>query len=80
MLVQRELARHASGSPSGGAGAKRLTQSILQGMFAMIMLVDISKCSVSHEELHQKMDALAAEMGMQISLTRQEVFDAMHTI
>ena len=57
-----------------------VTQSILQGMFAMIMLVDISKCSVSHEELHQKMDALAAEMGMQISLTRQEVFDAMHTI
>jgi len=57
-----------------------VTQSILQGMFAMIMLVDICKCSVCHEELHQKMDALAAEMGMQISLTRQEVFDAMHTI
>ena len=47
-----------------------VTQSILQGMFAMIMLVDISK----------KMDALATEMGMQINLTRQEVFDAMHTI
>ena len=31
-------------------------------------------------EVHQKMDALAAEMGMQINLTRQEVFDAMHTI
>ena len=57
-----------------------VTQSILQGMFAMIMLVDMSKCSVSHEELHQKMDALATEMGMQINLTRQEVFDAMHTI
>ena len=26
-----------------------VTQSVLQGMFAMIMLVDISKCSVSHE-------------------------------
>ena len=57
-----------------------VTQSILQGMFAMIMLVDISKCSVNHEELHQRMDALAKEMGMQINLTRQEVFDAMHTI
>ena len=44
-----------------------VTQSILQGMFAMIMLVDISKCSVSHEELHQKMDALASEMGMPYS-------------
>ena len=34
-----------------------VTQSILQGMFA-----------------------LAAEMKMQINVTRQEVFDAMHTI
>ena len=57
-----------------------VSQSIMQDMFCMIMLVDISKCSVSHEELHQKMDALAAEMGMQINVTRQEVFDAMHTI
>jgi ACT domain-containing protein len=57
-----------------------VTQSVLQGMFAMIMLVDISKCSVSHEELHTRTDALAKEMGMQINLTRQEVFDAMHTI
>ena len=47
-----------------------VTQSILQGMFAMIML----------EELHRRTDALAAEMKMQINVTRQEVFDAMHTI
>ena len=31
-----------------------VTQSILQGMFAMIMLVDISNCNVSHEELHKR--------------------------
>ena len=48
-----------------------VTQSILQGMFAMIMLVDISHCSVSHEELHNRTDALAKEMGMQINVTRQ---------
>ena len=46
----------------------------------MIMLVDISNCNVSHEELHKRTDALATEMGMQINVTRQEVFDAMHTI
>ena len=57
-----------------------VTQSILQGMFAMIMLVDLSGCNVSHEELHKRADALAAEMGMQINVTRQEVFDAMHTV
>ena len=55
-------------------------EDVTQGMFAMIMLVDISNCNVSHEELHKRTDALAAEMGMQINVTRQEVFDAMHTI
>ena len=68
------------GEMSPNINIEDVTQSILQGMFAMIMLVDITKCNVSHEELHQKMNVLAAEMGMQINLTRQEVFDAMHTI
>lgn len=63
-----------------GINIEDVSQSILQGMFAMIMLVDLSNCTVNHEELHQRTDALAAEMGMQVSLTRQEVFDAMHTI
>ena len=36
-----------------------ITQSILQDMFCMIMLV---------------------EMGMQVTVTRQEVFDAMHKV
>ena len=56
-----------------------VTQSILQGMFAMIMLVDISNCNVSHEELHKRTD-IGMRAGMQINVTRQEVFDAMHTI
>ncbi len=57
-----------------------VTQSILQGMFAMIMLVDISGCNVSHEEMRSRVETLGKEMGMQINITRQEVFDAMHTI
>ena len=57
-----------------------ISQSILQGMFAMIMLVDLAGCNVTHEELRARVEALGQEMEMQINLTRQEVFDAMHTI
>ena len=63
-----------------GINVEDVTQSILQGMFAMIMLVDISACTVSSAEMRAAFDKLAAEMEMQINLTRQEVFDAMHTI
>ena len=45
-----------------------------------INIEDLSHCSVSHEELRGRIDTLAREMEMQVTLTRQEVFDAMHTI
>ena len=57
-----------------------VTQSILQGMFAMIMLVDISNCNVSHEELHKRTDALAAEMACRSMLPVRKFLIAMHTI
>ena len=57
-----------------------VTQSILQEMFCMIMLVDLSKCTVSHEELRSRFAQAGAELGMQENVTRQEVFDAMHKI
>ncbi len=57
-----------------------VTQSIMQEMFCMIMLVDLSKCSVSHEEVRRRFAQAGAELGMQVNVTRQEVFDAMHKI
>lgn len=63
-----------------GINVEDVTQSILQGMFAMIMLVDLSACTVTSAEMHTAFNQLAGEMGMQINVTRQEVFDAMHTI
>ena len=57
-----------------------VTQSILQEMFCMIMLMDLSKCTVSHEELRSRFAQAGAELGMQVNVTRQEVFDAMHKI
>ena len=57
-----------------------VTQSILQEMFCMIMLVDLSKCTVSHEELRSRFAQAGAELGMQVNVTRQEDFDAMHKI
>ncbi len=57
-----------------------VTQSIMQEMFCMIMLVDLSASSADPAAVHARFDALGREMGMQVTFTRQEVFDAMHTI
>ena len=57
-----------------------ITQSILQDMFCMIMLVDLSKSTAEAAAVRDRFAELGKEMKMQVTVTRQEVFDAMHTI
>ena len=57
-----------------------VTQSVMQEMFCMIMLVDLAGANAGQDAVRARFDALGKEMGMQVTLTRQEVFDAMHTI
>ena len=57
-----------------------VTQSIMQEMFCMIMLVDLSRCNADQAAVRARFEELGREMGMQVNLTRQEVFDAMHKI
>lgn len=57
-----------------------VTQSIMQEMFCMIMLVDLSHATADSTTIRQRFDELAVQMKMQVTVTRQEVFDAMHTI
>ena len=57
-----------------------VTQSILQDMFAMIMMVDISKCDIPFTDLVDKMTALGKENGLVIHCMHEEIFSAMHTI
>ena len=57
-----------------------VSQSIMQQMFCMIMLVNLDHCAIDPAAVRDRFAALGQEMGMQVTLTRQEVFDAMHTI
>ncbi len=57
-----------------------VTQSIMQDMFCMIMLVNLSKCPVDMSAVRARFNEAAEQMGMELHITRQEVFDAMHRI
>lgn len=57
-----------------------VSQSILQDMFCMIMLVDMSAANADQAAVRSRFAALGDEMRMQVTLTRQEVFDAMHKV
>ncbi|MBR3795927.1 MAG: ACT domain-containing protein [Clostridia bacterium] len=55
-----------------------ISQTVLSGMFNMIMIVDISLSTFA--QLSDSLVALGNEMGLQIRIQRSEIFDAMHRI
>jgi ACT domain-containing protein len=57
-----------------------VTQSILQDLFAMIMMVDISKSSVPFDELVDSLKAMGEEMGMTVHVMHEDIFNSMHRI
>jgi ACT domain-containing protein len=57
-----------------------VTQSVLQDMFVMIMLVDISEYGCDFADLRKKLDDLGNEIGMKISVMHEDIFNSMHKI
>ena len=55
-----------------------ISQTIVSGLFSMILIADISTCSF--DALKSGLDALGAELGVQIRIQRSEIFEAMHQI
>ena len=57
-----------------------ITQTILQDYFTMMMVVDVSKCSIPVAELVGLLEDQGKEMGLSIRLQREDIFEAMHRI
>ena len=57
-----------------------LSQTIMEDMFTMIMLVDISKSSNSIDELNQQLKALGEELNLSIRIQHEDIFSSMHRI
>ena len=57
-----------------------VTQSILQDMFAMIMMVDIEKSDIPFTQLSDMLTKAGEEMGLSIHVMHEDIFNSMHTI
>ena len=57
-----------------------VTQSILQDVFAMIMMVDIEKSNVPFTAFADELNALGESMGLSIHTMHEDIFNSMHTI
>ena len=57
-----------------------VTQSVLQDLFAMIMLVDIQNLSVPFAELSDEMTVLGENLNLSIHVMHEDIFNSMHRI
>ena len=62
------------------ANIEDISQTIMQGIFTMIMLVDVSDINCDFSELTEAMDNLGKAIGMSIRIQHEDIFNAMHSI
>ena len=63
-----------------GANIIEVTQSVLQEMFCMIMLVDIDKITVSLSDFSKELDEMGEKMNVSVNCMHEDIFNSMHRI
>ena len=72
-LASTECARH-------GANIEDISQTVLDGYFAMIMLVSIGGLSVDFSLFREEMKKLGEANGVDIRVMHEDIFNTMHRI
>ena len=62
------------------ANVMDVSQTIMQDMFAMIMMVDITKSDIPFTEFSEMLGKMGDSMGLSIHAMHEDIFNAMHTI
>ena len=57
-----------------------LSQTIMQNIFTMIVLVDVSDSPVAFDKLAEMMKELGDSIQLKIQLQHESIFDSMHQI
>ena len=57
-----------------------ISQTIMEGIFTMIMLVDTGEMTVSFKQLRNLLTELGTQIEMSINMQHEDVFQSMHRI
>lgn len=75
------MAKIANACAERNLNILEVTQSVLQDLFAMIMMVEFEKdAAPSFEELSKDFDALGEKIGTKIHIMHEDIFNSMHKI
>ena len=57
-----------------------VTQTILQDMFVMVMVIDISSITCGFPELSDSLTTLGSDMNLSVHVMHEDIFNSMHRI
>ncbi|MCX7715107.1 MAG: ACT domain-containing protein [Clostridia bacterium] len=63
-----------------GVNILDISQTIMQDMFTMIMLVDMSKITADIKKISSELQDIEKNMGLSIHIQNEELFHSMHRI
>ena len=63
-----------------GVNILDLSQTVMQGIFTMTLLVDTSTSSHTFDEIRDAVSQKGEAMSMVIHIQREDIFDAMHRV
>ena len=61
-----------------GANIIDVSQTVMQGLFAMIMMVEIDQIQCSFTDMVDRMETLGHSMGYVIHVMHEDILNAMH--
>lgn len=57
-----------------------ITQTILDGFFNMMMIVDLSNSELSFLEIEEELKNIGVSLSVSIQIQKEEIFNSMHRI
>ena len=57
-----------------------VTQTVMQNLFAMVMLVDIQKLDTSFGDFADDLKSLGEKQGLSVHVMHEDIFNSMHRI
>ena len=63
-----------------GANIVDITQKVMREYFTMILLVELDALNVSFSDFSDALAEAGAEMGLEIKVMHEDIFNSMHRI
>ena len=74
------LAKGSEACSKADVNIVEVSQSVLQDMFAMIMLVEIDKSNIGFEQLRTNLKAVGESTNTKVHVMHEDIFNSMHRI